>query len=94
MAQVDVPFITLHGNADTVVDVRSSRRLLAEAASADKTFVEVPGALHSLLCELPAVRGDVLRRISEWLAPRAAAAVAARDVQQAAEGTRASSAAE
>jgi alpha-beta hydrolase superfamily lysophospholipase len=77
LPRVRVPFLAVHGTADRVVDVASSRRLVAAAASEDKTLVEVPGALHSLLCELPPVRAAVLARVTDWLAPRAAAAGAA-----------------
>jgi alpha-beta hydrolase superfamily lysophospholipase len=74
LGDVDVPFLACHGTADTVVDVASSRLLLQRAKSADKTLIEVPDALHSLMCELPPVREQLLRQITEWLQVRAAAA--------------------
>jgi acylglycerol lipase len=77
LERVRVPFLALHGTADSVVDVSSSRRLLAASPSPDKTLIELPGALHSLLCEFPPVRTAVLGHIIEWLEPRAAAAAAA-----------------
>jgi alpha-beta hydrolase superfamily lysophospholipase len=59
------------------VDVSSSRRLLAASPSTDKTLIELPDALHSLLCEFPPVRNAVLGHITAWLEPREAAAAAA-----------------
>ena len=73
---VEVPFLACHGTADTVVDVESSRRLLQRARSPDKQLIEVPGALHSLMCELPPVREELLRQITAWLETRRDAAVA------------------
>ena len=75
--RVHTPFLALHGTADTVVDVSSSRRLLAASPSTDKTLIELPDALHSLLCEFPPVRNAVLGHITAWLEPREAAAAAA-----------------
>ena len=74
LPDISVPFLALHGTADTVVDISSSRLLVERAASEDKRLREVPNALHSLLCEPPEVRADVLHYITEWLEPRAAKA--------------------
>ena len=71
-----MPFLALHGTADSVVDIQSSRLLVERARSEDKRLREVPNALHSLLCELPDVRADVLHYITKWLEPRAAKAAA------------------
>ena len=70
LAAVRLPFLAMHGTADTVVDISGSRLLHARSASSDKTLEEVPGALHSLLCELPPVREAVLRRVVAWVAER------------------------
>jgi acylglycerol lipase len=77
LGAVRVPFLAIHGTADVVVDICSSRRLMEAAQSKDKTLIEMPGALHSLLCESPPVRAAVLAHVQDWLAPRAAAALAA-----------------
>jgi alpha-beta hydrolase superfamily lysophospholipase len=74
LPDISVPFLALHGTADTVVDISSSRLLVERAASDDKRLREIPNALHSLLCEPPEVRADVLHFITEWLEPRAAKA--------------------
>jgi alpha-beta hydrolase superfamily lysophospholipase len=76
LTDISVPFLALHGTADSVVDIQSSRLLVERARSEDKRLREVPNALHSLLCELPDVRADVLHYITEWLEPRAAKAAA------------------
>ena len=82
LPDVKVPFLALHGTADSVVDIRSSRLLVERAASEDMRLREVPGALHSLLCELPDVRADVLHYVTEWLEPRAAKAAAKARAQE------------
>ena len=74
LPDIRVPFLALHGTADTVVDISSSRLLVERASSDDKRLREVSNALHSLLCEPPDVRADVLHYITEWLEPRAAKA--------------------
>jgi len=76
LPDIRLPFLSLHGTADTVVDIRSSRLLLERASSADKELREIQDALHSLLCEPPATRAEVLRHVTEWLEPRAAKAEA------------------
>jgi alpha-beta hydrolase superfamily lysophospholipase len=76
LPDISLPFLAVHGTADTVVDIRSSRLLVERASSDDKRLREVPGALHSLLCEPPDVRADVLHYVTEWLEPRAAKAAA------------------
>ena len=76
MPDITVPFLALRGTADTVVDIGSSRLLLERASSEDKRLREVPNALHSLLCEPPDTRADVLHYVTEWLEPRAAKAAA------------------
>ena len=76
LPDISVPFLALHGTADTVVDISSSRLLVERASSDDKRLREIPNALHSLLCEPPEVRADVLHYITEWLEPRAAKAAA------------------
>ena len=74
LGDVRIPFLALHGSADRIVNVASSRRLLAEAASADKRLVEFEGARHTLLAEPPALRAEILDLIAGWLSKRAAEA--------------------
>ena len=71
LGSVIVPFLALHGTADTVVDVTSSRRLVAHSRSQDKRLVEFEGARHTLLAELPPRRAEVLLHVTEWLRERA-----------------------
>lgn len=73
---ITLPLVVVHGSEDAVVRIESSRRLMESAGSKDKTFFEIVGAVHSLLCEPPATRARVLAHISDWLLPRAAAVAA------------------
>lgn len=47
IATVSAPLLILHGAQDSIVPPAQGRALLAAAASADKTFLLVPGAGHT-----------------------------------------------
>lgn len=66
LESVDVPFIVVHGTADTVVNIQSSRELMRRSASVSKVMHEVDGGLHALLCELPPVREKILETVVTW----------------------------
>ncbi|CAI0380635.1 unnamed protein product [Linum tenue] len=64
----NVPFLVLHGSADTVTDPAGSRKLYDEASSSDKTIKLLDGYLHDLLFEPE--RQDIMDCIIEWLNDR------------------------
>ncbi|GAV69888.1 Hydrolase_4 domain-containing protein [Cephalotus follicularis] len=66
---VRVPFLVLHGTADTVTDPEASKKLYEEASSTDKTIKLFQGLLHDLLFEPE--QEDIVNEISEWLNCRA-----------------------
>lgn len=68
MARVRVPFLVLHGTADTVTDPEGSLKLYKEASSADKTIRLLDGYLHDLLFEpeKEAIAADII----QWLDSR------------------------
>ncbi|KAK4801731.1 hypothetical protein SAY86_022218 [Trapa natans] len=63
-----VPFLVLHGTADTVTDPEGSLKLYKEASSADKTIRLLEGYLHDLLFEpeKEAIAADII----QWLNSR------------------------
>ncbi|CAN1159246.1 Monoglyceride lipase [Linum perenne] len=63
-----VPFLVLHGSADTVTDPEGSRKLYDEASSSDKTIKLLDGYLHDLLFEPE--RQDIMDCIIDWLNSR------------------------
>ncbi|CAN0902274.1 Monoglyceride lipase [Linum grandiflorum] len=63
-----VPFLVLHGSADTVTDPEGSRKFYDEASSSDKTIKLLDGYLHDLLFEPE--RQDIMDCIIEWLNSR------------------------
>ena len=69
LSRLRVPFLVLHGTADTVTDPEASRKLYDEAFSTDKTIKLFEGFLHDLLFEPE--REDIMNDIIEWLSCRA-----------------------
>jgi acylglycerol lipase len=65
LSKLRVPFLVLHGNADTVTDPKASQKLHDEASSTDKTIRLLEGFLHDLLFELE--REIIVNDIIEWL---------------------------
>ncbi|KAG6676017.1 hypothetical protein I3843_15G127800 [Carya illinoinensis] len=65
LSKLRVPFLVLHGAADTVTDPEASQKLYEEASSADKTIKLYEGCLHDLLFELE--RKAIVEDIIEWL---------------------------
>ncbi|KAF5734594.1 monoglyceride lipase-like [Tripterygium wilfordii] len=63
-----VPFLVLHGTADTVTDPGASQKLYEEASSTDKTIKLFDGLLHDLLFEPE--REEIMRDIIEWFSCR------------------------
>ena len=65
LSRFKVPFLVLHGTADTTSDPEASRRLYEEAASTDKTIKLFEGFLHDLLFEPE--REMIVEGIIDWL---------------------------
>lgn len=59
-----VPFLVLHGAADTVTDPAASQKLYEEASSTDKTIQLLEGFLHDLLIEPE--REEIMKDIIDW----------------------------
>lgn len=66
--RLTVPFLVLHGTADTVTDPGASEKLYQEASSIDKTIKLFEGFLHDLLFEPE--REAIVSDIIEWLKSR------------------------
>ncbi|XP_057962651.1 caffeoylshikimate esterase [Malania oleifera] len=68
---VEIPFIVLHGSADTVTDPEVSRALYEEARSRDKSMKIYDGMMHSLLFGETDENVEIVRRdILTWLENR------------------------
>jgi hypothetical protein len=66
-----MPFLVLHGEADTVTDPEVSRALYEGAASTDKTFKLYPGMWHGLTAGEPDENVElVFSDILAWLDQR------------------------
>lgn len=65
LSKLRVPFLVLHGTADTLTDPGASQKLYEEASSTDKTIKLYEGFLHDLLFELE--REGIVEDIMEWL---------------------------
>ncbi|KAJ4961161.1 hypothetical protein NE237_021071 [Protea cynaroides] len=65
LRRVTIPFLVLHGTADTLTDPEASQMLYDEASSTDKSIKLYEGFLHDLLFEPE--REDVAEHIIDWL---------------------------
>eukprot|EP00095_Tigriopus_kingsejongensis_P009490 maker-scaffold661_size154698-snap-gene-0.18 protein:Tk09490 transcript:maker-scaffold661_size154698-snap-gene-0.18-mRNA-1 annotation:"monoglyceride lipase" len=65
------PFLTMHGDHDSLCNVLGSRILIQESRSGDKSILEFPGAVHNLYIEIREVREAALKRTHEWILQRA-----------------------
>lgn len=66
--RITVPFLVLHGTADTVTDPVASKILHQKASSSDKTIKLYDGFLHDLLFEPE--KEEIISHIIEWLSSR------------------------
>ncbi|KAL1192182.1 Caffeoylshikimate esterase [Cardamine amara subsp. amara] len=66
--KVKVPFLVMHGTADTVTDPNATKRLYDEASSSDKSIKLFDGLLHDLLFEPE--REIIAGVILDWLNQR------------------------
>ncbi|PNT70442.1 hypothetical protein BRADI_2g11950v3 [Brachypodium distachyon] len=71
LSQVKLPFLVLHGEADTVTDPEVSRALYERAASTDKTIKLYPGMWHGLTAGEPDENVEaIFSDIVVWLSDR------------------------
>ncbi|XP_062200061.1 uncharacterized protein LOC133902480 [Phragmites australis] len=68
LSRVTVPFLVLHGTADTITDPRASQRLYQASMSRNKSIKLYDGYLHDLLFEPE--RDDIANDIINWLSAR------------------------
>ncbi|KAJ1438654.1 Serine aminopeptidase, S33 [Sesbania bispinosa] len=68
LRKLRVPFLVLHGTADSVTDPFASQKLYEEASSTDKTIKLYEGFSHDLLFEPE--REDITEDIIQWLNSR------------------------
>uniref|UniRef100_A0A453KS76 Serine aminopeptidase S33 domain-containing protein n=1 Tax=Aegilops tauschii subsp. strangulata TaxID=200361 RepID=A0A453KS76_AEGTS len=68
LSRVTVPFLVLHGTADTITDPRASQRLYQASMSTHKSIKLYDGYLHDLLFEPE--RDDIANDIITWLSSR------------------------
>jgi acylglycerol lipase len=68
LSRITVPFIVLHGTADTITDPRASQRPYQASMSTTKSIKLYDGYLHDLLFEPE--RDDIANDIINWLSAR------------------------
>ncbi|KAK9115839.1 hypothetical protein Sjap_014786 [Stephania japonica] len=68
LSRLTIPFMVLHGTADTVTDPEASKKLYEEASSNDKSIKLYEGYLHDLLFE-PEWE-TIVKEIIYWLNSR------------------------
>ncbi|KAI3455118.1 hypothetical protein Pfo_011781 [Paulownia fortunei] len=68
LSRLTVPFLVLHGTADSVTDPEASQKLYNEASSTDKTIKLYEGLLHDLLFEPE--KEEIIESIITWLDSR------------------------
>ncbi|GAQ78332.1 Monoacylglycerol Lipase [Klebsormidium nitens] len=72
LQEITIPFLVLHGTADTVTDIEVSQALYEQAASSDKTIKIYPDGYHALLQGEPEEqRQRIADDIVTWIDKRA-----------------------
>jgi dipeptidyl aminopeptidase/acylaminoacyl peptidase len=70
IARIDRPILLVHGDADSIVPVQHSRKLLAAATSDDVRLIEFPGGDHNSLRDThPEIEQIVIEFFRGHLAP-------------------------
>jgi len=70
LAEVDLPLLVIHGDADPLVDPAGARMLFEGASSPDKTLRLYEGARHEVYNDLPPTREAMLGDLVAWLDAR------------------------
>jgi alpha-beta hydrolase superfamily lysophospholipase len=70
-AQITLPWLAVHGEADKVCPVSGSRRLIGALGSRDKQLVTYPGLLHEVHNEDDASRTALFDLMTSWILERA-----------------------
>ena len=70
-ADVDVPFLIVHGGDDIICDPACAEELFKNASSEDKTIRVFPGMWHQLIGEPDEDVDMVFGEVVEWLTTRA-----------------------
>lgn len=69
-AQLTLPWLVVHGEADPIAPVQGSRVLFEALQSQDKQLVIYPGLRHEVHNERPAERAKFIDLISDWILTR------------------------
>ena len=70
-AQITLPWLAVHGEADKVCPVSGSRNLISALGSPDKQLVTYPGLLHEVHNEDDASRTALFDLMTRWILVRA-----------------------
>lgn len=70
-AQLTLPWLVVHGEADAIAPAQGSRVLFDALQSQDKQLVIYPGLRHEVHNERPAERAKFIDLISDWILRRA-----------------------
>jgi alpha-beta hydrolase superfamily lysophospholipase len=71
-SKFSAPLLMFHGTADVMTSPVASRRFFEDCSSSDKTYIEVPGARHSLWWEPLPNRQAMLSDITRFVLSRSA----------------------
>lgn len=69
--EITLPWLAVHGGADTVCPISGSQGLIGALGSADKRLVIYPGLLHEVHNEDTAARETFFELLSRWILERA-----------------------
>jgi alpha-beta hydrolase superfamily lysophospholipase len=65
--ELRMPLLLIHGTADRMVSIESSRHIFQQAASEDKTMEEFDGLFHETMNEKVEQREKVLGIMEQWI---------------------------
>lgn len=67
VGELQMPLLLIHGKADKMVSIKSSRHIYREAQSTDKTIEEFDGLFHETMNEKVEHREKVLKIMERWI---------------------------
>jgi alpha-beta hydrolase superfamily lysophospholipase len=78
-SRINLPWLAVHGEADTVCPPSGSQALIGALASRDKELVTYPGLLHEVHNEEEHARASLFDLMSDWILARSQPRVVANE---------------
>merc|ERR1712154_426135 len=72
LAEINKPYLVLHGEHDSVINTKGCLALQEKSTSLDKTLKIMKGGFHSLHKDIEPTKTETLELLKSWLSERVA----------------------